>query len=202
MRIVPLPGETQGIPWSLLQTNYVPIRNGIATEADRDPSASDPEAPAANDEAGSGSSTDDGLESALQELSLDGRSNLELGSGALGLSAMPGAPGSSDQAETAEGPEVEDDDESEERGADGNGPADGDIPEDETPCYFLDEMTKASELMEGAMEVLEAFGRLVVVSGSDSDGKGRSASMHGALQACVRQELGATCPGLREALLE
>ena len=189
----------QGIPWSLLQTCVMSIGNGTATEAERD-SSTDPEAPAANDEAGSGSITDDGLESALQELSLDGRSNLELGSGPLAHSAMPGAPGSSDQADTAEGPEVEDDDESEERGADGNGAADGDIPEDETPCYLLDEMTKASELMEGAMELLEAFGRLVVVSGSDSDGKGRSASMHGALQACVRQELGATCPGLREAL--
>ena len=201
MRIVPWPGETQGIPWSLLQTYVMSIGNGIATESEMDSSA-DPEATAANDEAGSGSNTDDGLESALQELSLDGRSNLELGSGALGHSAMPGAPGSSDQADTLEGPEAEDDDESEERGADGNGATDGYIPKDETPCYLRDEMTKASELMEGAMEVLEAFGRLVVVSGSDFDGKGRSASMHGALQACSRQELGATCPGLREALLE
>ena len=191
----------QGIPWSLLQTYVMSmrIRNGIATESEMDSSA-DPEAPAANDEAGSGSNTDDGLESALQELSLDGRSNLELGSGALGHSAMPGAPESSDQADTLQGPEVEDDDESEERGADGNDAAKGDITEDDTLCYLRDEMTKALELMEGAMEVLEAFGRLVVVSGSDSDGKGRSASMHGALQACVRQELGATCPGLREAL--
>ena len=118
-----------------------------------------------------------------------------------GHSVLQGVPESSVQAGIAdEGAEV-DDNESVEEGAEGNNAAsDGNIPGDETSSSLHDEILKALELMERSMEVLEAFGRLVVVSGSDYDGMGRSASMHGALQDCVRKELSGTCPGLREAL--
>ena len=190
----------QGIPWNLLQT-YVSMRNRTEAE-DEGTSAANPNAPAVNNEAGSGVKTADEMESALQELSLNGSSNLQPGSGTLGDSVMQGSPGISDQAEITEGEQLEDDDVmSVERDAAGNDGSDGDIFGGKTPTYLHGEMTYTLELMERSMEVLEAFGRLVVVSGSDSDGKGRSASMHGALQACVRQELGAMCPGLRQALM-
>ena len=68
----------------------------------------------------------------------------------------------------------------------------GGLPEETTDDDALMELT------ERAVETLEAFGRLVIVCGSD--GAPRSASIHGAIQKCIQKELGTSCPSLRQAL--
>ena len=120
--------------------------------------------------------------------------------GSLGHKALHGAAGMSADKAEVEGPNVED--EGVEGGTKGIGiDADGGggIP-DETSDDFDEQSTGVLELMERVMETLQAFGRLMVVSGSDSDEIDRSISMHAALQACVRKELRNACPGLHEAL--
>ena len=197
----------QGIPWSLLQT-FSYFQNMERQDADENPLGKAAlELPSTgNVTAGSGSKHKDCgvLESDMQKLSLnatsDGQSpvtaevqedkvaGLVSGLGSCSLhGAPPGAFGSADGAGVVRG------------GADNNGTDDkvtgessGDLPETTTAGEALLELT------ERAVETLEAFGRLVIVCGSD--GAPRSASIHGAIQKCIQKELGTSCPSLRQAL--